>query len=90
MPYVVGPYQGCQMVYFQTENPNLDQFWRVLQWKMLVYFMDIWSILWTFGLFYGHFGLLYGHLVILPIFYGHTYVLWSILRPFGKFCGHFV
>jgi hypothetical protein len=22
-----------------------------LQWNMLVYFMDIWAILWTFGLF---------------------------------------
>jgi hypothetical protein len=25
--------------------------WRVFQWKMLVYFMAIWSILWPFGLF---------------------------------------
>jgi hypothetical protein len=25
----------CQMVYFQTKNPNLGKFWRVLQWKML-------------------------------------------------------
>jgi hypothetical protein len=38
--------QGCQMVYFQTENSNLGKFWRVLQWKMLVF-------LWPFGLFYG-------------------------------------
>jgi hypothetical protein len=30
----------------------------------LVYFMDIWSILWTFGLFYGHLVYIYyGHLV---------------------------
>jgi hypothetical protein len=36
--------QGCQMIYFQTRNPNLGKFWRFLQWKMLVYFMDIWSI----------------------------------------------
>jgi hypothetical protein len=44
--------QGCQMIYFQTKNPNLGKFWRVLQWKMSVYvfyehlvslyFMDIW------------------------------------------------
>jgi hypothetical protein len=28
------------MVYFQTKNPK---FWRVLQWKMLVYYMANWS-----------------------------------------------
>jgi hypothetical protein len=43
------PGQGCQMAYFQTKNPNLGKFWRLLQWKMGV----IWSILWPFGLFYG-------------------------------------
>jgi hypothetical protein len=58
---------GCQMV---TKNTNLGTYWRALLWKMLVYFMEIWSmyftatcyILWTFGLctlrplviFYGH------------------------------------
>jgi hypothetical protein len=26
--------QGCQMVYFQTKNPNLGKFGRVLKWKM--------------------------------------------------------
>jgi hypothetical protein len=30
--------QGCQMVYFQTKNPNLGTFWRALKWKMLSYF----------------------------------------------------
>jgi hypothetical protein len=34
--------QGCQMVFFQTKNPKLGQFWRALQWKMLINFMDIW------------------------------------------------
>jgi hypothetical protein len=29
--------QGCNMVYFQTKNPNLGKFWRALEWKMLVY-----------------------------------------------------
>jgi hypothetical protein len=56
------PVQGCQMIYFQTNNYNLGKFWRALQWKMLVYFMDIWSILlyiiwytlWQFGIFYGY------------------------------------
>jgi hypothetical protein len=40
--------------YFQTKDPNLGKFWRVLQWKMLVYFMRIWSILRQIGLFYAH------------------------------------
>jgi hypothetical protein len=47
--------QGCQMVCFQTKNTNLGKFWRVFQWKILVYFMAIWYILWPFG-----------HLVISP------------------------
>jgi hypothetical protein len=50
--------QGCQMAYFRTKNPYLGNFLRVLQWKMLVYFMAIWSILhiaiwfilWPFGI----------------------------------------
>jgi hypothetical protein len=46
--------QGCQMVCFQTKNPNMGKFWRVLQWKMLVHFMDIWSILQPLGILYGH------------------------------------
>jgi hypothetical protein len=53
--------QGCQMVCFQTKNPNLGKFWRVLQWKIMVFFMDTWSIftafcyiLWTFGIVRGN------------------------------------
>jgi hypothetical protein len=59
--------QSCQMVYFQTQNPYLGKFWKVLQWKMLVflkpfclfygemvYFMAIWYSLWSFGIFCGH------------------------------------
>jgi hypothetical protein len=37
--------QGCQMVYFQTKNPNVGKFGRFLQWKMLEHFMTMWSIL---------------------------------------------
>jgi hypothetical protein len=48
------PPQGCQMVYFQTKNPNLGKLWRVLEWKRLVYFMVHWKILWPFGIFCGH------------------------------------
>jgi hypothetical protein len=45
---------GCKMVCLQTKHPNLGKFWRFLQWKMLVYFMAIWSILWLFGISYDH------------------------------------
>jgi hypothetical protein len=38
------------MVYFQTKNRNLGQFWRALQWKMFEYFIDIWSILRPFDI----------------------------------------
>jgi hypothetical protein len=31
----------------------LGKFWRMLRWKMLVYFMAIWSTLWPSGIFYG-------------------------------------
>jgi hypothetical protein len=34
--------QGCQMVHFQTKYPNFGIFWKALEWKILVYFMDIW------------------------------------------------
>jgi hypothetical protein len=49
------------MAYFQTKNPDLGMFWRVLQFKMFVYYMamwstfpDIWYILWPFGIFNGY------------------------------------
>jgi hypothetical protein len=42
------------MVCFQTKNPNLGKFWRILQWEMLVYSMDTWSISRSFVIFYGH------------------------------------
>jgi hypothetical protein len=47
------PVLGCQMVCFQNKNTKLGKLWRVLRWKMLVYFMAIWSILWPSGIFYG-------------------------------------
>jgi hypothetical protein len=55
--------QICQMVYFQTKNPNLGKLWRVLKWNMSVYyvcghsvyFMVIWCILWSFSICCGHF-----------------------------------
>jgi hypothetical protein len=46
--------QGCQMVYFQTKNPNLGKFCRALEWKMSVYFLAIGNILRPMGIVYGH------------------------------------
>jgi hypothetical protein len=53
--------EGCQMVCFQTKNPNFGKFWRVWLCKILgifydhlVYFMAIWNILWPFGIFCGN------------------------------------
>jgi serine/threonine protein kinase len=62
---------GCQMAYFQTKNPNLGNFCRVLQRKMLVNFTAIWSLLLPFGIFY------------LPLVY--FIYLWYIFKPFGIF-----
>jgi hypothetical protein len=61
--------QGCQTAFFKTKNPNLNEFWRALQWKMLVYVMVIWSILRPFGVFYDH-------LV-------HFVFIWYIFPTFG-------
>jgi hypothetical protein len=39
------------MVYFQTKNPNLVNFWRTLEWRMLVvYFVVISDMLRPFGI----------------------------------------
>jgi hypothetical protein len=46
--------QGCQMVCFQTKNPNFGKFWRALDWKMFLHFVAIWNILCSFGIFYEH------------------------------------
>jgi hypothetical protein len=58
------------MVCFQTENPNLGKFLRALEWKIMVYFMVIWYISRSFGIFHGH-------LVYFK-------VIWYILKPFGN------
>jgi hypothetical protein len=46
-------YQGCQMVYLNTKNPDLGIFWRAFEWKILVYLMATWNILPPRGTFYG-------------------------------------
>jgi hypothetical protein len=68
--------QGCQMVCFQTKNTNLGKFGWVLLWKIVVYFMTIWSILRPLEIFYGH----------LVYFTAIGNILW----PFGIFCGNLV
>jgi hypothetical protein len=44
--------QGCQMVYFQTKNPNLGKIWTAVEWKKLLYFMTVWNIFRSFGIIY--------------------------------------
>jgi hypothetical protein len=51
---VIAAQQGCQMVCFQTKNSALSKFWKILQKKILVYFMTIWSILRPLEITYGH------------------------------------
>jgi hypothetical protein len=65
-------YQGRQMVYFQTQNPNLGNFWRVLQWKTCVYFGDIWSNLQPSGL-------LHRHLVNLVVIWYNFSPFWYVV-----------
>jgi hypothetical protein len=31
-------------IFSDQKNPDLDKFWRALEWKMLVYFMKIWNV----------------------------------------------
>jgi hypothetical protein len=47
--------QGCQMAYFQPpKNPNLGKFCIDSQWKMSVYFIAFWFVLWPFVIFSGY------------------------------------
>jgi hypothetical protein len=57
------------MVYFLTKNPNLGTFLRALNCEILIRFMAIWNILWTFVTFYNH--------------WVHFVVLWYIFSFFG-------
>jgi hypothetical protein len=72
--------QGCQIVYFRPQNHNLGKFWRVWQWKMLVYFKAI-------CLFYGHlvyFTAIWSILRPFDIFDGNLVYL-VYFSPFGMF-----
>jgi hypothetical protein len=94
--------QGCQMAYFETKNPDLGKFWKVLQWKVLVYYMSIWCrycmaiwyILWPLGGFYGcllHFPPFW---YVVPGKIWQPWLQWSVvgkvsimkLKYFGSVC----
>jgi hypothetical protein len=66
--------QGCQMVFFQIQYPDLVIFWWDVEWKILIYVKAIWYILWSFGIFY----------VYLVYFMSIWYILWlfGIYPPF--------
>jgi hypothetical protein len=73
--------QGCQMVSFQTKNPNLGKFWWALDWKMLIYinsmanrniFTDICDILWPI-MYY----ILCSYWYILPVWVSCTRKIWQ-------------
>jgi hypothetical protein len=57
----------------------MGKFWRILQWKMLVYFKDIWSILQQIGIFYAHLEYItYGLLVYFsPFWYVAPRKIWQ-------------
>jgi hypothetical protein len=58
------------MVCFQTKNPYLGKFWRVLEWKILVYFMTIFDrILMLLEIFNGLLVYFVRHLVYFPPFW---------------------
>jgi hypothetical protein len=47
---------------FQTKNPILGKFWRVLQWKIyghLIFLLPFGIFLWPFGIFFSRCGMLY-------------------------------
>jgi hypothetical protein len=70
------------MVYFQTQNPDLGKFWRALDWKILIFFMAIWSILQLFDMFCAFVSTLHGFLVyFFPFWYA---VPRKILQPWRK------
>jgi hypothetical protein len=69
-------------IFFQTKNPNLGKFWRVLQWKMLVYFTVIWYIgIVAIGYICWLFGIFVGYLVYLLVIWYICWLFWYIF-PF--------
>jgi hypothetical protein len=52
-------------------------FYGRLVWKNLVYFMDVWNVLWIFGIFYGRL------VCFMDIWY--TYIMFIYVDCFFKF-----
>jgi hypothetical protein len=81
---------------FLTKKSILCRFWWVLQSKMLVYLMAIWSISRPFGKFCGnlvHFVAIWYILWRFGTFccdLVHFVAIWYILLQFGTFCGNLV
>jgi hypothetical protein len=50
---VLGSTSGLPDGLFSNQNRNLGKFWRALEYKMLVYIMTIWNILWPYGIICG-------------------------------------
>jgi hypothetical protein len=74
------------VVHFPTKNPNLGNFWMVLQWKIMVLFMDIWFIVQPFVIFHEH--LVYFVVIwyIFPFWYVVPRKIWQpwLDKPTGK------
>jgi hypothetical protein len=73
--------QGCQMVYFQTKNPNLGKFLSALDWKVSIYFMAIWNIIQTFGKIYDHLAHFVFIWYIFPVLVSFTKKNLATLKP---------
>jgi hypothetical protein len=65
--------QGCQMVYFQTKNPNLGKFWMALISEKV-------------GILYGRLEYDTANLYFYGNMYGNLVAIWHILPYFGKLC----
>jgi hypothetical protein len=73
------------MVFFQTKSPNFGQFWRVLQWKMLVcIFCDHYVYLGPFGIFLAILYICW----LFGIFTPYLLVIWYICWLFVIFVGY--
>jgi hypothetical protein len=74
---------------FSNKNPNLGIFCRVLQWKTLVYFTDVWSILRPFGIFVHIWYILWSLGIFFPFWYFAPRKIWQPWSQPGKRRIHF-
>jgi hypothetical protein len=57
----------------------LGKFWMVLKWKVLVYFMPLWYVIWPFGTY------ILGSFVIFWVNLVYFGFIWYIFSLFGIF-----